>query len=193
MNSAHPAPSIAEALARPQVRLHGDVDEEMLRCFRDALEAAEAACSARVVLELTTPGGDADVARRIATDIRLHRERTGREPLFLGKAVVYSAGVTIMAAFGRDARWLTRGTALLIHGRSLARTVELDGPLAQQRKRLEALIAEIDMGLQLERRGFEDLIAGSAVPLEELLERAETNWYLDAADALRLGLVGGVL
>lgn len=179
-------------LARPQIRLEGEVNESMLQAVRDGLDAAEDAGETAVV-ELTTPGGDADIGRRIATDLRLHRERTGRTPLFLGKAVVYSAGVTIMAGVPRRARWLSKGTVLLIHGRSLGRTLELDGPLRQERKRVEAILAEIDVGLELERRGFEALIEGSDIPLDELLERAETNWYLDAGQALARRLIQGII
>lgn len=185
------APPPAE-LAHPQIRLEGEVNETMLRTFRDALAAVEAR-GETAVLEITTPGGDADIGRRIATDIRLHRERTGRDALFLGKAVVYSAGVTIMSGFPRHARWLAHGAVLLIHGRSLGRTVTFDGPLQQERKRLEALLAEVDTGLALERRGFETLIQGSAIGIDELLERAQSNWYVDADEALARGLVEGLV
>lgn len=189
MSSHTPPPA---ELAHPQIRLEGEVNEAMLRTFRDALAATEER-GETAVLEITTHGGDADIGRRIATDIRLHRERTGRDALFLGKAVVYSAGVTIMSGFPRRARWLSQGTMLLIHGRSVGRTITLDGPLKQERKRVEALLAEIDTGLALERRGFETLIEGSRIPIEELLERAQSNWYLDADEALARGLVAGVI
>jgi len=189
---AAPTTPPPEALARPQVRLDGTVDDEMLRTFKDAFAEAEAGPDP-VVLELTTTGGDADVGRRIATDIRLFRERTGRRPLFFGKAVVYSAGVTVMAGFPREDRWLSRGTCLLIHCRSLAQTVDLNGPLAQARKRVEALLNQIDVGLDLEREGFEDLIAGSRVAMDDLLERAQSNWYVSADEALSLGLIAGVV
>lgn len=189
---AAPAVSPPEALARPQVRLDGAVGDEMLRAFTAAFAAAEAGPDP-IVVELTTTGGDADVGRRIATDIRLFRERTGRRPLFFGKAVVYSAGVTVMAGFPREDRWLSRGTCLLVHSRSLAQTVDLNGPLAQARKRVEALLHEIDVGLALEREGFEALIAGSPVTMDALLERAQSNWYVPADEALSLGLIAGVV
>ena len=115
-------------LARPQVRLNGPVDDSMLRFFIDGLEAARDGEGA-LALELTTTGGDADVGRRIAADMRLFREQTGRRTLFLGKAVDYSAGVTIMSAFPREDRWLAAGTMLLIHCRQIQRTVQLEGSL----------------------------------------------------------------
>jgi ATP-dependent protease ClpP protease subunit len=179
-------------LARPQIRLDGPVNDEMLRAFRDFLDTAEAG-EGPVVVELSTTGGDADVGRRIATDIRLFGERTGRSLRFFGKAVVYSAGVTIMAAVPREGRWLSRGTSLLIHCRSLNKTLQLDGALSVERVRLEAVLAEIDVGMKLEEEGFKELIAGSDVPMGELLERARSNWYLDADEALERGLIGGVV
>lgn len=179
-------------LAAPQVRLNGPVDEAMLRAFLDALDAARDG-EGPLVLELTTTGGDADVGRRIATDLRLFREGTGRRTLFLGKAVVYSAGVTILSAFPRADRWLARGTMLLVHCRQLTRTLELGGPLQAERVKVEALLEEIDAGLTVELKDFEDLVAGSAVPIAELLERAQSGWYVRPDEALQRGLVAGLV
>ena len=181
-----------DALARPQVRLDGNVGDDMLRTFRDAFTAAEGGPDP-IVVELTTPGGDADTGRRIAMDVHLFRRRTGRRPLFFGKAVVYSAGVTIMSAFPREDRWLARGTSLLIHCRSLAKTVDFSGPLANARVQLQGLLNEVETGLKLEAEDFAELIKGSSVELDDLLERARANWYLDADDAFRRGLIGGVV
>ena len=179
-------------LAAPQVRLNGPVDDAMLRTFLDALAAAEDG-EGPLVLELTTNGGDADVGRRIATDVRLFRERTGRRTLFLGKAVVYSAGVTILSGFPRADRWLARGTTLLIHCRQLIRTLDLQGPLKAERLKAEALIEEIDAGLEVEQEDFEALVAGSDVAIAELLERAQSGWYLRAEEAQRRGLAAGLV
>lgn len=184
-----PAPA---ELAAPQVRLNGPVDEAMLRTFLDALAAAEGG-DGPLVLELTTNGGDADVGRRIATDVRLFRERTGRRTLFLGKAIVYSAGVTILSAFPQPDRWLAQGTMLLIHCRQLNRSLEFEGPLKAARLRVEALLDEIDAGLQVEEEDFDDLVAGSRVSIAELLERAQSGWYVRADEALRRGLVAGLV
>jgi hypothetical protein len=189
-----PAMSAAppDALFKAQVRLDGDVGDEMFRAFRDGFDKACAGPDP-VVVELTTFGGDADVARRIAGDVRLFRERTGRPVLFFGRTVVYSAGTVIMGGFAREDRWLTRDCVLMIHGRRLAKTLELNGPLAVERVRAEALLAEIDMGLKLEREAFRALIDGSEVGEAELVERCQRRWYLDAPEALKRGLVAGVV
>ncbi|MCR5872885.1 hypothetical protein LRS10_00940 [Phenylobacterium sp. J426] len=180
-------------LASPQVRLNGPVDEAMLRFFIDGMAMAETAGEGPLVLELTTTGGDADIGRRIAADVRLFRERTGRRTIFLGKSVVYSAGVTIMSAFPRTDRWLSRGTALLIHCRQLNKTVTFEGPLKAARMRVEALLGEIDTGLDVEEEDFDDLIEDTDVGMSELLERAQVNWYVHADEALARRLVAGLI
>jgi ATP-dependent protease ClpP protease subunit len=189
-SAASPAPP--PELARPDVRLHGEVGDPMLQSFLDGLAAAETA-EGPLVVELTTTGGDADVGLRIAADLRLFRERTGRRALVFGKAAVYSAGVSILAGAPPQDRWLARGTMLLIHGRQLSTKLDLNGPLVRERERLAALMAEIEAGLALERQGFEALIAGSTVQLEDLLARARTNWYVPAEEALARGLIAGLV
>jgi hypothetical protein len=62
-------------------------------------------------------------------DIRFHSEVSPeRRFVFLGKAVIYSAGTTFMSFFARHNRYLTRGTRLMIHERKLAKDLRLDGP-----------------------------------------------------------------
>ncbi|MBX9459823.1 MAG: ATP-dependent Clp protease proteolytic subunit [Brevundimonas sp.] len=179
-------------LLTPQVRLYGEVGDTMLAAFLDQMDKARAG-PGPIVVELTTPGGDADVGRRIAAEIRLMRERTGRAPLFFGKTAVYSAGATIMAGFRREDRWMDRQAVLMIHCRKLAKTLELSNFLADERPRVEALLAEIDLGLKVQTWDFEALIEGSDVQLEELERCARENWYIDASEALKRGLIAGVV
>lgn len=184
-----PPPELA---ATPTVSLHGAVDEGMLSVWLEALAKARNGSEA-LVLELGTTGGDADVGRRIAEDVRLFREQTGRRTLFLGRTTVYSAGVTVMAGFRQADRWLSRDTELLIHGRKLQRSLELNGPLRSERAKAEAVLAEIEDGLRLERAGFEQLIEGSDITLEELEGETVGDWYLSAQQALDRGLVAGLI
>lgn len=181
-----------DALARPQLSLAGEVDDAMLRELAHALREADVGAEP-LVLELTTPGGDADVARRMVADLRLHEKRTGRPMLFLGKGMVYSAGVTVMSAFAPGRRWLAQETSLLVHGRNLTKTVDLDGPLEASRLRIQALLAELDHGLRLEREDFERLVAGTPIDVRTVSERARTGWFLRAAEAAALGLIAGVV
>jgi ATP-dependent Clp protease protease subunit len=178
-------------LATPHIRLSGEVDQAMYRDFHKQL--GEAPTEEAVVVALSTLGGDPDVARAMADDVRLLAETNARELLFLGKAAVYSAGATFMAAFPVERRFLTRGTRLLLHERKLTKTLDLDGPLRPTLAKVKATLHEIEESIQIEEEGFRALIAGSRVSFETLREKAPANWYIEAEDARGLGLVHDVI
>jgi len=98
-----------------------------------------------------------------------------------------------MAGFRREDRWMDRHGVLMIHCRKLTKTLELSNFLKAERPRVEALLAEIDLGIKVQTWGFEELIAGSDVELGELEEKAQENWYLTAEQALQRGLIAGVV
>ena len=106
-------------LANPHIRLSGPVDQLMYTNFRQQLENCPR--EGAIVIALTTLGGDPEVARTMADDIRLLEDHDGREILFLGKVAVYSAGATFMAAFPVGRRFLTRHTRLMIHERTISK------------------------------------------------------------------------
>jgi len=142
-------PELFARLAHPTVRLSGLIDEAAAASFlSQVLPALDIPGS--IVVELFSSGGDAEVGRRLAQEVRLLRQAHGRDMWFLGKTLVASAAVTVMAAFARDRRWLTRDTTLLIHGRRMMRNVHLEGPLGSCRRVLEEIIADIDNGLRVE-------------------------------------------
>lgn len=170
------------------ISLYGDVGKEMLDKFLDQLSDARSR-DGDVVLEITTPGGDAELCRRFVMEIERAAKDLKGDFLFLGKSVVYSAGISIMSAFPRRNRYLTRDTMLLIHGRQLKKTVELSGPIRTSLPCVEALASQIKIGLKLEKEGFERLIEGSKLTLDEVIGKGSENWYLTAAEALDLGLV----
>jgi ATP-dependent protease ClpP protease subunit len=182
-------PPVRLPSAEPQIRLLGGVDEAMVLRFLDA--AAQLSGEGPVVVELTTTGGEADSARRLAQAVRELSRR--REVFVLGKSYVYSAGVTVLAAVPRTHRWLTRDTMLLIHERRFDRTVQLTGALRSAMAIVQDLVAEIEAGQKLERRGFEQLVEGSQLSVDELERRVlEKDWYLTAQEALERGLVAGL-
>ena len=189
-------PSIPEAirarLARPTVRLSGPVGHPMVASFFDQLVPV-LEVDGSILIELFTDGGDAEIGRRLAEEVRLLRREHGRDIWFLGKTLVASAGVTVMAAFPKDKRWLTRDAALLIHGRRMVKDLHLEGPLGSCRRVLEEMIADIDHGLRLEEQGFAELIDGANVDAEEIARRAYGGWYLSAEEALNRGLVAGLV
>lgn len=113
--------------------------------------------------------------------------------VFLGTAAVYSAGVTLMSAFPRADRFLATGAVLLIHCRQLEKTIELSGPIRASRPKVEALLHQIEIGVDLENENFARLIEGSDVALDDLCEKALYNWYVPAEEARELGLIAAVV
>lgn len=178
-------------LASPHIRLSGTVDEAMYASFRDQLAGAPP--EGMIVAALTTLGGDPEVARAMGDDIRLLREFTGRQTVFLGKAAVYSAGTVFMAAFPAGCRFLTRGTRLMIHERQLGDRLTLSGPLRMLIASLKAKLHEVEHSIAIEEEGFRALIEGSDVRFEEVLERAPANWYINVETAKARGLVVDVI
>jgi hypothetical protein len=184
--------SLPKCLMRPQIRLSGLIDDSKFLDFQSQLDSALNA-DGPIALELTTTGGDADVARRIGMDIQIAAEHLGREIFFLGKTAVYSAGVTVMASFPRGRRYLTRDCVLLIHERRMEQSLQLSGPLPANLQRVEEVVAQLRVGIEIERAGFAMLCAGTEVGCDECFEKARTNWYLKSEEALERRLVEGVL
>lgn len=191
MAAAMTDPNQYPLLARPHVRLSGSVDQQLYASWQDQLGNAPA--DGPIVVSLSTLGGDPEVARAMGDDVRLLKAYQKRELLFLGKAVVYSAGVTFMSAFERQHRFLTKGTRLLVHERQITKTVNLSGPLKSCVAQLEAVLNEIRHSVKMEDEGFRALIAQSDVDFAELEEKAPSNWYIDAEDARAQGLVLDVI
>lgn len=178
-------------LARPHVHLQGSVDDAMYARFREQVQAAPG--DGPLVVSLSTLGGDPEVARLMADELRLLRADSGREMLFLGKVAVYSAGATFMAGFPVEKRFLTRGTRILVHERQLTATVQLSGPLKSLTAVLRAKLHEIEHSIRIEEEGFAALVAGSQIDFAEMCRRAPANWYIEAEEARDLGLVLDVI
>lgn len=182
----------ASAFKNPAVALSGIVDYSMYVSFRQQFD--NAAGRDLVVIELSTLGGDPEVARMMGEDIRFASEmEPARRLVFLGKAAIYSAGTTFMSFFATENRYLTRGSRLMIHERKLTRTLNIDGPLTACLANVQATINEIQCSIEIQNEGFQNLVNGSSVTLEEVIRRAPSNWYVEAREALSLGLVAAVL
>jgi len=184
---------IPSNILTPNVRLIGEVSEDMARdliaCLDDASNEGEP-----LIVELTTLGGDAEIARRMALELDLARERIHpRRIVFLGKTTIYSAGATIMGAFPRNARFVTEDSWLMIHGRQLDKEVSISGPMRASLAEVEALQQQIKLGLAIEEHGFKRLIAGSRVSLDDICSRAQHNWYLSAQEACERGLIASTV
>jgi ATP-dependent protease ClpP protease subunit len=146
-----------------------------------------------VLVELMTSGGIADVGFRIADEIRLAETVLGVKPIFLGKTSVFSAGVTIMGGFPVERRFLAENTTLLIHERRTDKEVHITGQIGASIQVARELVAELEAGLRVQNEGFAQLVKGTDVPYEEVLERASTGWYLSAHEALERRLIAGLV
>jgi ATP-dependent protease ClpP protease subunit len=179
-------------LFAPNVRLYGPIDDDCVRSFLDQLSEVRKGQDP-LILELTTEGGDAEGGRRIALEVRLCRTWNKRRTIFVGKTAVMSAGVTIMAAFPRDQRFLADDCVLLVHERRLKKTLEVNGPMRANIQIVRELLAQMEVAERIEKEGFAELVQGSRISLDELYERATTNCYLSAKEALELGLIAGII
>jgi ATP-dependent protease ClpP protease subunit len=185
-------PLSPKAFKSPAIALSGVVDYDMYTKFRKQFD--EASEKPLVVIELSTLGGDPEVARMMGEDVRFASEmQPQRRFVFLGKAAIYSAGTTFMSFFVRQNRYLARGSRLMIHERKLSKTLMIDGPLTTCVAVVRATLNEIECSIAIQNEGFQNLILGSSVPLEEVLKKAPENWYLEAQEAKTLGLIEAVL
>ncbi len=176
----------------PAVLLSGPVDHDMYREFRSQFDAV--GDRELVVIEVSTLGGDPEVARMMGEDIRFNSAMDpDRRFVFLGKAAIYSAGTTFMSFFARPNRYLTCGTRLMIHERKMNKQLQIEGPLTTCIASVTATLNEIQCSIAIQNEGFSNLIQGSDVTLDEVLEKAPSNWYLEAEEAKRRGLIEAVI
>jgi len=182
----------AERFKAPTILLSGPVDYGMYESFRRQFDAGST--EGLTIIELSTLGGDPEVARMMGEDVRFQSEMApDRRFVFLGKAAIYSAGTTFMSFFATENRFLTRGTRLMIHERKISKTLQIDGPLTTCIATVTAALHEIEASIAIQNEGFENLIRGSKVTMDEVLEKAPCNWYIEANEALELELIRAVL
>ena len=182
----------SQSLASPGIRLYGTMDAAMYAEFSEML--SEQAPGGPIVIALTTMDGDPEIARSMAEDIRLLRDRGRREIIFLGKTAVYSAGVLFMAAFPVGQRYLTRATKLLITENKRAQPIQLaGGSLRSVASQLEHARREIQREIDQEDDDFRAVSEGSNVSVQELREKAPGDWYITASEAKAMGLIAEVV
>jgi hypothetical protein len=98
-----------------------------------------------------------------------------------------------MSFFAPENRYLTRGTRLMIHERKLSKQLNIDGPLTTCIAIVKAQLNEIEASIAIQNEGFENLVLGSQVTMSEVLEKAPSNWYVEANEARERGLVHAIL
>ncbi len=186
MNGKKP-PSI-----EPDVRFYGEVDDEMYEDFYKQLKEAEKK-DGPIIVCMTTPGGDPDAARRMGMEIRLSHEKRGKELYFIGKTIVYSAGIVLMSAFPKEYRYLTDDAVLLIHERRIKKEVTFDGPMRNNIETVEELLANFKNAQMIEKRDYAALSKGSTMQADEVIKRAMSNWYVTAQEAEKIGFIAGIV
>ncbi|RWL81268.1 MAG: peptidase S14 [Mesorhizobium sp.] len=186
------APGRDKLLFQPNISINGLIDDETLSFFLGRLETVRKN-GQDMIMELNTSGGDADAARRMALEVRLFRRHSGRDAFCVGKTKVYSAGVTIFAAFPRQDRFLTEDAVLLVHERRMETSIALNGPIRSCIQIVREQLALLETSQRLEMEGFRELVEGSSLSADELYRRATENCYINAAEALSLGMIGGIL
>ena len=173
------------------IRLFGDVDDAMQSEF--FRQQADVTFTKPLVMEISTPGGNADTGRRIAQEVRMWRD-AGADVYFLGKTFVYSAGVTIMSAFPQKHRFLTADCKLLIHKRKMKKDLHLEGALRGCLTAVNDVLAQIESGQRLEREGFAQLVEGMDLSVQDVEGKVHhKDWYLTAAQAAEVRLVAGIV
>ena len=98
-----------------------------------------------------------------------------------------------MSFFSIENRYLTRGTRLMILERKLDKQLHINGPLTTCVATVTPALHEIEASIAIQNEGFENLILGSKVTMDEVLRRASGNWYIEANEAKSLGLVAEIL
>jgi ATP-dependent protease ClpP protease subunit len=185
-------PDISQLLFKPNISINGLIDDGTVAFFLGRLEAIRAA-NQPMIMEINTDGGIADAARRIALEVRLFTRFSGLGAYCVGKSNVYSAGVTVFAAFPKHARFLTEDAILLVHERRLDSTLDFKGPLKSCLQIAREQLALLETAEQLEVENFKALVDGSSMSLDQIRERATNNCYIHADEALKLGLIEEIL
>ena len=98
-----------------------------------------------------------------------------------------------MSFFLKKNRYLTRGTRLMIHERKMSKELHLQGPLTTLIPTVTAVLHELEASIKIQNEGFESLIVGSTITMDEVLKRAPNNWYIEADEARDYGLVEAII
>ncbi|WP_352672290.1 hypothetical protein [Mesorhizobium australicum] len=101
--------------------------------------------------------------------------------------------MTILAAFPRANRYLTEDAVLLVHERPIEQQIQLNEPIKAALQKVRAQLSLLETARDLELEGFRELVQESRISVEELYDRASTNYYLSAAEALKVGIVARIL
>jgi ATP-dependent Clp protease protease subunit len=185
-------PDDCKLLSGANVRINGPIDAQVFDDFTKQLRSVWDGDD-DLILELMTQGGDADIARRIALEIRIFQAYAAKAAYAVGKTAVMSAGVTVLSGFDCKNRFLTADATLLIHERHLDRTLVLKGPIESCKQIVCEQLEVLKMAERVEKEDMEKFVAGSHMTVDDLFQRAKGNCYLTAAQALEFGLISEII
>lgn len=177
---------------RPDIRIFGDITEDKLGSFLEQLDKILDK-DGPIVFELTTAGGDADLGRRIAHEVKCCHRNLDKELYFFGKTTVYSIGAVIMSAFPVQYRFLEKDAVIMLHERRITKEVKFDGPMSANLQMAKELVSQFETAKDIEMQDYKDFIEGSKVNMDDILDHIKSNWYIHADEALDLGLISGVV
>lgn len=81
----------------------------------------------------------------------------------------------------------------MIHERIIKKDMHLEGPLTTCIATVRAALNEIECSIKIQNEGFANLVSDSKLSLHDILQKASENWYLDAEDARKLGVIEGIV
>lgn len=154
------------------VRLFGEVNEEMLEKFSEALSEADDS----LTVELCSSGGDANVALAMYGLMRT----AGVQVRVVAMGEISSAAILVLA--GGHTRAALSETWFMVHEEQ----IETSGSVTQIERETEAF--------RRAERFWGDLLAAKTNASSEYWQSIHTETtYLDAAEALELGLIQEIL
>lgn len=75
----------------------------------------------------------------------------------------------------------------------MQKQIDFSGPLAANIQLAREMLSQLETARSIEIEGFQELIQGSRLDRETLDRRAQSNFYLRAEEALKLGLIQGIV
>jgi len=159
------------------IRIIGDIDLEALKKFSEELEAAKPNKFGNIVIELTSPGGDPDVALAFAAKMRLCKH----EICIIAHGIIASAAVIILAS--GDHRMMSKESWVMVHEGSYD---DLKGELHQVEKQTRDYRRfEKQWAYLLDRATHTSAAVWTALHKE--------TTYLNAKQCLRMGLIDEII
>ena len=110
----------------------------------------------------------------------------------IGKAPCEGLVVVALTTLGGDPE-VARMMGEDIHERKMNKELHVQGPLTTCIAAVKATLHEIECSIAIQNEGFANLVEGSSVTLDQVIERAPYNWYIEAEEARTLGLIEAVI